>query len=113
MDKPMNRILITKVTGVTFEGRQEIIKRLVGNEPCKIVAEPSNRYDPNALAVLVAYDGQVHHVGYVPREIAAEIAPHLEGEDTLAQLVEVNGGFEQSDGSIASYGLRIKIEVPQ
>ncbi|HEY5901539.1 MAG TPA: HIRAN domain-containing protein, partial [Anaerolineales bacterium] len=72
--------LIVKVAGVTFEGRQEHLRRLRGHEPVRIVPEPENSYDPNALAVHIALDDQtVVHVGYVPRELAAEIAPLLDG----------------------------------
>lgn len=107
------RVLNTKVAGVTYEGRQDIIAALRGDEPCRIVPEPENPYDPNALAVHVAIEpGIVKHVGFVPREIAAQIAPHLEGEAVMAQLVEITGGFETRDGDIAAYGLRIRIEIP-
>jgi hypothetical protein len=32
--------------------------------------EPTNKYDPNAVQVI--HDG--HHVGYVPRDLSAEVA---------------------------------------
>ena len=48
------RTLVSKVAGVTYEGRQDIIAKLSGAEPCRIVPEPDNKYDPSALAVHVA-----------------------------------------------------------
>lgn len=107
-----NRVLMTKVAAVTFEGRQEYLKRLDINDPCRIVIEPTNQYDPNALAVHVAHNGEVWHVGFVPKEVAAELAPHLEGEAVMARIWEITGGFETSWGEVAALGLRLRIEVP-
>lgn len=108
----MNRVLVTKVVGVTFEGRQNLIAQLKGNEPCRISPEPSNKYDPNALAVHVAYNGGVLHIGYVSKELAAQIAPHLEGEALMVKIAEITGGFEFESGETASYGVRLRIELP-
>jgi HIRAN domain len=94
------------------EGRQAILARLHGGEPVKIEPEPDNVHDANALKVLVALDGQVHHVGYIPRELAKDVAPHLEGESMVTKVLEVTGGFERWDGEIASLGLRVVIEIP-
>ena len=107
------RTVISKVAGVTYENRQEIIQCLTGSEPCRIVPEPTNPYDSNALAVHVAMaDGTVAHVGYIPRDLAAIIAPHLEGEAVMCRLTEITGGFEKGDGTIASLGLLIEVEYP-
>ena len=106
------RVLNCKVAGVTYEGRQDIIATLRGNEPCRIVPEPTNPYDPNALAVHIATSDGVRHVGFIPKWLAADIAPHLEGEAVMATLAEITGGFEINDGEIAAYGLRVRIEIP-
>jgi hypothetical protein len=103
---------VFKVAGVTFEGRQEHIAKLSGGEPCKIVPEPTNPYDRNALAVHVAHGGMIYHVGYVPRDIAAVVAVYLDGESLIAKVVEVTGGFETREGDTASLGLRVMVEFP-
>ncbi len=109
----MTRTIISKVAGVTYEGRQDVIARLKGNEPARIVPEPTNKYDPNALAIHVAVaPGEIKHVGFVPRDLAAQIAPFLDGEQVMVELLEVTGGFEIRDGEIAARGLRIRIEIP-
>ncbi len=109
----MTRTIITKVAGVTFDGRQEIISKLKGNEPCRISPEPSNKYDPNALAVHIAVaPGEIKHVGFVPRDLAAQIAPFLEGEQVMVRLLEIVGGFTTWSGERATLGLRIEIEIP-
>ena len=102
------RVLNCKVAGVSYDGRQDIIASLTGNEPCRISPEPLNKFDPNALAVHIATSGGVMHVGYIPREIAAQIAPHLEGEAAMADIAEITGGWD--DG--IAFGLRIRVEIP-
>lgn len=102
--------LTVKVSGVTYEGRQDILKQLRGDEPARIVPEPTNPYDPNALAVHIAmHDGTIAHAGYVPRELASEVAPLLDGEAVMVKIDSVTGGFETEYGDTAYYGLRINI----
>lgn len=123
--------LIIKVTGVTFDNRQSVIALLKGNEPIRLEPEPENKYDPNALAVKVAVkiplhlqshdanqinriaDGiEIKHVGYVPKELAAEIAPLLDGESLMVKIKEITGGFELSNGKTALLGLLLTVEMP-
>jgi hypothetical protein len=107
------RTIICKVAGVTYEGRQNTIAALRGDEPCRIVPEPTNPYDPNALAVHVATADGVKHVGFIPRHLAKDIAPLLEGEAVMVQIYSITGGFELSDGDTAAYGLQVVVELPQ
>ncbi len=103
----------TKVAGVTFEGRQEILERCRRDMPCRLEPEPTNKYDPNAIKVMVATGpGVVEQVGYVPKNLAAVIAPHLQGESVMVEIEEINGGFETPRGDIASLGMRIVITLP-
>jgi len=104
--------IVVRVAGVTYNNRQNVLAQMTGDEPCMIVPEPENKYDPNALAVWVSLKGERYHVGYVPREIAAEIAPLLEGEKVIATLRGIVGGFTTYDGETASLGLRIGFEYP-
>lgn len=63
VDKMQTRSILVKVAGVTFEGRQGIISMLSGKEPVRIVAEPDNKFDKNALAVHVSRGGSVEQIG--------------------------------------------------
>ena len=107
------QVLIVRVAGVTFEGRQAKIERLNGSEAVRLVPEPENIYDSNALAVQVSKDGELLHVGYVPRELAAKIAPVLQGETLMVKILEITGGFQQHNGFRASLGLKLKVELPE
>jgi single-stranded-DNA-specific exonuclease len=106
------RRMYVKVAGVTFDSRQSLIAKLRGNEPCRIVPEPENPYDKNALAVQVAMGEGVEHIGYVPRELAAQIAPLLDGESVMVSIDQISGGFEKWDGEIASLGVVLAVDVP-
>ena len=107
------RTFFFKVAGVTYDGRQALIAQLRGDEPVRAVQEPSNPYDPNAIAIHVAHDGQVWHCGFMPRDKAKEYAPLLEGENLDGHIREITGGFELSDGSTAAYGLIVTFELPE
>lgn len=101
-----------KVAGVTYEGRQALIAQLTGDEPVRAVPEPSNPYDPNAIAIHIAHDGAIFHCGYMPRDKAKEYAPLLEGENIDGRIREITGGFEMYDGSTAARGLIVEFELP-
>lgn len=105
-------VLNIRVAGVSFDGRQALIARLVTSDPCRIVPEPDNKFDPNALAVHVASGGEVLHIGYIPKEFAARIAPLLDGESLMVKIAELTGGFELQNGQTAPLGVRLLIELP-
>lgn len=106
------RTLTFKIAGVTFEGRQEIISLLTGKEAVRMLPEPENAYDKNAIAIEVSRGGEISKIGYVPRELAKEFAPALEGEPLTGEIFEITGGFEKWDGSRASYGMLVTFEIP-
>jgi hypothetical protein len=104
------RSVTTRVAGVTFERRQETLASLK-LDSVEIVPEPQNPYDNNALAVWAVTDaGERVQIGYVPRYLAAEIAPCVQdkrfipgeiigwqgGEDGL--YIGVTVQFEYDDG---------------
>ena len=47
--------------------------------------EPRNHYDPNAIAVLTA-NGHAQ-AGYIPKEVAAKLAPMMDRGQPLAAVV--------------------------
>ncbi len=84
-----------QVEVVGLEHHREAVRALVGNRPreedeiereksvkLRLVREPGNQYDPNAVAVWSDKHGQV---GYVPKAIAAELSP------VINQLREIAG----------------------
>lgn len=122
-NQTVNPILNTRVAGVSFDGHQELIAQLTGREPCRLEPEPENKFDANAIAVKVAPFPEadplnepeipaVWHIGYLPKEIAAQVAPHLDGEPIMCRIAEITGGFLLQNGQTAPLGVRLEIELP-
>jgi hypothetical protein len=61
----MRRYIMAK--GVSFDGRQEEIKKLILGEKLLLVPEPTNPVDPNAISIVRAENNG--HIGYVPRDV--------------------------------------------
>ena len=101
----------TKVAGVTFEGRQEVLKQLVAPCPLRLVRDPENAYDENAIAVCAGaadasgqdrFSGQI---GFLNARLATRLAPVIdEGVPYDAILEQVTGGEEGR-----SYGANILV----
>lgn len=80
-----------KVVGVTFEGRQEIIKQLNKSDIITLRREPTNKFDTNAIAVW-SEKGQV---GYIGKDYSSILAPMMDAgtqlEATIATVDEYKG----------------------
>ena len=97
----MTPFIYSKVAGVTFEGRQEIIRKLEKGSPLFLEREPENPYDCNAVKLLTIAG---EHVGYVGRELAEDLAQAMDnGINYQCFVAELTGGNGRN------YGLNIKI----
>jgi hypothetical protein len=115
-DKPLNLTSYhSKLVGVTFEGRQDTIKLLNGDEQLRFRREPENEYDPNAVAVdALVYIGDIPNqnaldewvpIGYIAKDKNSELAEVLmDGRHASIKLNEVTGGGDKS------YGVNVNIE---
>ncbi len=82
----------TKLAGVTFEGRQEVVARLLPGVPLRLEREPDNVHDPAACAV---FDPFGDRVGYLNRRLAGALAPVLDaGVEYDITVADVTGGAE-------------------
>ena len=68
------RIVVVPVAGVSFRPEAVADQSFDPGRPLALVPEPGNEHDPNAIEVLA---GQ-QQIGWVPRELAAELAPELD-----------------------------------
>lgn len=100
--------IITKVVGVTFEGRQQVVAQLSTGEPVWLTREPQNPYDANAIRVQRA-NGQ--QIGYINRALAAKLAPCFDryGAAVPANVLNVTGGHD----AFSNRGVDIGFQVPQ
>ncbi|MDR1775786.1 MAG: single-stranded-DNA-specific exonuclease RecJ [Actinomycetes bacterium] len=81
----------TKLVGVTFEGRQELLAQLQPDEALTVQRQPDNPHDANAIAICRATDGA--QLGFLNRDMAAELAAVMDdGVIYHACVSEVTGG---------------------
>ena len=84
----------TKVVGVTYRNddgthRQDIVVTLQPRQPLRLVHQPDNRKDSNAIAVMTRRGQQV---GYLRSELAASVAEDLqEGKPVRAWVSNITG----------------------
>ncbi len=82
----------TKLAGVTFEGRQEVVARLAPGTPLRLERQPDNAYDANACAL---FDPLGDQVGFFNRRLAAALAPFVDaGVEYDVSVTEVTGGAD-------------------
>ncbi len=92
----------TKVAGVTFEGRQELVRSLRPGESLILRREPENPHDPHAVKVVL---GSGAHIGYLSARVAARLAPSMDtGIRYAATVSQLTGGGERS------YGVNIYVQ---
>ena len=101
-------LIETKVKGVVYEGRQEVVAELQVGEEIKLVRDPHNPYDRNAIKVMCK-DGQ--QIGFLPRELAADLASRFDnyGQPVKGNVAAVLGGY-YSDSRV---GVTIKFRPPE
>ena len=80
----------TQIMGSSFHrGAGQIISKLRGGEVMWLRREPTNKHDPNAIAV--GMFGLI--LGYLPRGVAAEFAPRMDAGLKLAVTKLGSGTF--------------------
>ena len=85
----------TKIVGVSFEGRQDVVAGVRAGTPLELRRQPDNAYDPNAIGV---WYGALQ-LGFLKREIAQRVAPNIDGgERYTAEVTAVTGGGTRSVG---------------
>ena len=87
--------LSVRIAGVTFNRRQETLAAIDGKPAfIKLRHEKENTYDANAVSVWVFAEGTrgYYRIGYLPKLVAAVIAPLLDkGEDLKPAKMTVTG----------------------
>ena len=95
-----------KVSGVTFDNRQETIKNNVKvRDKVLIIKEPDNKFDPFALKVETLSGKQL---GYVPKEISQLIYQYSKFNEIEAEVIAIRGFSENQN-----YGLVIYLNTPE
>ena len=90
---PASEAFVAGVNHVGLGGdyRQDIIAKLRSGEPIYLVRVPDHPDDPNAV---VLFSGAGKDIGYLPRDVAAKIAPRLDAGSPVTATVERIEPFE-------------------
>ena len=92
----------TKLAGVSFEGRQDVIARLEAGAVLRVVRQPDNVYDANAIALL---DPTGEQVGFFNRRLAAALVPEIDrGASFEVTVTEITG-----EGTDTSRGVNVLV----
>ena len=96
------RRLVANIAGVTLYNRQSALRRLESYAPevinVRLEREADNQYDPNAIKVQVSVTGGEYKMGYMPKAMAALLAPIMDMGITLAASWKaVTGGYETKE----------------
>ena len=95
----------TKLAGVSFEGRQDVIAGLHAGAPLELRRQADNPHDSNAIAV---HYGQLQ-LGFFNKRLAAHIAPLIDaGARYGARVASLTGG--SSTGEFKHRGVNVVIE---
>ena len=105
--------MVTRVVGVTFQNekyrvnRQSIIKQLAGDERIFLKREPKNRFDKNAVAVLVQVKDKKKQIGYLKAELAGIVSEMWKDYMFLCFIHEINPGNREQD---VPWGISLEIK---
>ena len=93
-DNRIGEVLEFTIAGMSY---RDDIDDYLGEHVGTLEAEPTNPYDYNAIKIL-AEDG--HHVGYVPKDMAAEVRKSAILPSTCYFYIGENDGTYYSDAYI-------------
>ncbi len=86
----------SKVVGVSFDGRQDVLGGVPDGASLDLIREPENPNDPNAIAVRY---GELQ-LGYIRAAIARHLAPQFDGGARYrAKVASLTGGGERHRGA--------------
>lgn len=108
------RALKAKVSGTSFDNRQNVLRLLCKYNPAeitvKLVRDRLNAFDSNAVAVTAAVKDKVSAVviGYLPKAVACVIAALMDkGISVHADTLSIVGGMNE----LENYGARIHVKI--
>jgi hypothetical protein len=84
-------VMEIRLTGVSYGNRQEVIGQMSIKDKIHLLRDAGNVYDRNAVAVCLTKNGK--QIGYLPRQIAADLAPRMDkGEIFPAEVKSISDG---------------------
>ena len=100
----------TKVAGVTFRHNCVVAARYhynkTGDGSLDLIREPTNQHDTNAVKVVYRLTG--NQLGYVRRNLAEQVASHLDsGMKADASILQFTGGTQEKK----NVGINIELDL--
>lgn len=96
-----------KLSGVTFEGRQDIIPLLVEGSRVELVRDAKNPYDRNAIKVVTEFNEKEVQIGWIPRDWAVIIAPEIDAGVYWTGIIgKIIGGIDQNKGILVKLSIK-------
>lgn len=89
-----------KISGVTFENRQSLLKQCAPNQAITIKWDKDNQYSKtgHALAIYTYLNNNLEHIGYVPNQYVDEIFKQYETDFTNNESFKLNGKIKKITG---------------
>lgn len=88
-----NGLMVAKVSGVTFDGRQKNLAAVKDDTPLRLSRDRHNKFDFHAVLVQAHIDEEWKDVGFVPSNINKQIAETLDaGIQLKAKVWKKTGG---------------------
>lgn len=84
----------TKVVGVSFDGRQRLIRQTRVGESLSLVRDPNNQYDRNAIMVLNSSGNQL---GFISKDVASNLASYMDSGARYTATVSAITGNNPGD----------------
>lgn len=106
----MPKSFYTKLVGVTRENRQDLIAETIEpGDDLNLYRQPDNSHDGNAIAI-GKYEDEI--IGYLSRDVAAEIAPLYDSGQLIEVIVKEVTGQDDTEKSLG-VNIEITIHTPE
>ena len=78
------------IAGVQYHEYKEATPHIAEGNHLRLVPDPTNKYDPNAVEIIWETEEKSFFLGFVPKKYSSEVAAMLEVEPLQCVLVEFN-----------------------
>jgi hypothetical protein len=109
----LDKKIVAKVTGVTFDGRQDNLALITKDTSIKLERDRRNSYDFYAVKVMGLVGEEWKDLGFLPAKMSSKYSHFLDKNYTLkASIHRISGGPSKREGeSDLFYGIEIIIEA--
>jgi hypothetical protein len=107
--RPKIRTFDAAIVGTNAGDRRQYLLSVATGNAVRIVPEPTNPFDANAVRVDLATQGAYIHVGYLPAPLAARMAGRLPAEGVDATVADVR--YNPNDGLPAGFDVRLPMAL--